>query len=132
MQNQQSFALPAAPGAPAKLALPQFVEAFGDSLLDAVREQNPPIYDERANAARDVLMDELKREPFPAQREVVQAVTRRLIDFNAPDAVINAEMGTGKTIMAIATAAVMHAEGFKRTLVLSPPHLVYLCRARHR
>ncbi len=119
---------PALPATPAKLSLPEFVKHFGDSLLDAVRTQNPPIYDGCANAARDVLMDGLKRSPFPAQREVVQAVTRRLVDIDAPDAVINAEMGCGKTIMAIATAAVLHAEGFRRTLVLSPPHLVYKWR----
>ena len=128
MDTQQLSISPAAVCAPAKLSLPEFVEHFGDSLLDAVREQNPPIYDECANAARDALMDELKRSPFPAQREVVQAVTRRLVDVNAPDAVINGEMGCGKTLMAIATAAVMHAEGFKRALVLSPPHLVYKWR----
>jgi hypothetical protein len=34
-------------------------------------------------------------------------------------------MGTGKTICGIATAAIMNAEGYRRTLVLSPPHLVY-------
>ncbi|HEJ6141578.1 TPA: DEAD/DEAH box helicase, partial [Pseudomonas aeruginosa] len=40
----------------------------------------------------------------------------------------NAEMGTGKTMMAIAVAAVMHAAGYRRTLVVSPPHLVYKWR----
>ncbi|EPH1621247.1 helicase-related protein, partial [Pseudomonas aeruginosa] len=39
-----------------------------------------------------------------------------------------AEMGTGKTMMAIAVAAVMHAAGYRRTLVVSPPHLVYKWR----
>ncbi|MFG8567853.1 SNF2-related protein, partial [Pseudomonas paraeruginosa] len=42
--------------------------------------------------------------------------------------IINAEMGTGKTMMAIAVAAVMHAAGYRRTLVVSPPHLVYKWR----
>ncbi|WP_121496496.1 DEAD/DEAH box helicase, partial [Pseudomonas aeruginosa] len=36
--------------------------------------------------------------------------------------------GTGKTMMAIAVAAVMHAAGYRRTLVISPPHLVYKWR----
>ncbi|KAA5622072.1 DEAD/DEAH box helicase, partial [Pseudomonas aeruginosa] len=35
---------------------------------------------------------------------------------------------TGKTMMAIAVAAVMHAAGYRRTLVISPPHLVYKWR----
>ncbi|MFG8629247.1 helicase-related protein, partial [Pseudomonas paraeruginosa] len=42
--------------------------------------------------------------------------------------IINAQMGTGKTMMAIAVAAVMHAAGYRRTLVVSPPHLVYKWR----
>ncbi len=45
-----------------------------------------------------------------------------LIDRGERAAIINAEMGTGKTLMAIAVAAVLHAEGYRRTLVLSPPH----------
>ncbi len=43
-------------------------------------------------------------------------------------AIINGEMGTGKTIVGIALATVLNAEGYRRTLVLSPPHLVYKWR----
>jgi len=110
------------------LALPQFIADFGDSLLESVRSGNPPIYDGKSDAARNQVMEQLLRKPFGAQRETVQAVTKLLVDHDQPAAVINAEMGTGKTMMAIATAAVMHAEGFRRTLVISPPHLVYKWR----
>ena len=54
-------------------------------------------------------MDRLKRKPFAAQAEVVQAITALLLDRNEQAGIINAEMGTGKTMMAIAVAAVMHA-----------------------
>ena len=37
-------------------------------------------------------------------------------------------MGCGKTTVGIAAAAVLNAEGYRRTLVLSPPHLVYKWR----
>lgn len=114
------------------IPLTQFIADFGDGLLDAVREQNPPIYDGDADAGRDAIMETLSRKPFPAQREVVQAVTRLLIDENQEAAVVNAEMGTGKTMMAIAAAAVMHAEGYRRTLIISPPHLVYKWRREIR
>ncbi|HHO7987633.1 TPA: SNF2-related protein, partial [Pseudomonas aeruginosa] len=50
------------------------------------------------------------------------------LDRNEQAGIINAEMGTGKTMMAIAVAAVMHAAGYRRTLVVSPPHLVYKWR----
>jgi superfamily II DNA or RNA helicase len=52
-------------------------------------------------------------------------VTELLINQGERAAIINAEMGTGKTCMSIATAAALYAEGYRRTLVLSPPHLVY-------
>lgn len=114
------------------LPLTQFIADFGAGLLDAVREQNPPVYDGDADPDRDAIMNALSRKPFSAQREVVQAVTRLLINENQEAAVINAEMGTGKTMMAIAAAAVMHAEGYQRTLVISPPHLVYKWRREIR
>lgn len=114
--------------APVSFSLGEFVTTFGASLLDAVRTQNPPIYDGTPNAARDRVMDALLRAPFAAQREVVQAVTALLCDAQDPAAIINAEMGSGKSMMAIAAAAVMHAEGYRRTLVISPPHLVYKWR----
>ena len=73
-------------------------------------------------------MDGLSRQLFDAQRQVVRAVNQLLLVEDKPAAVINAEMGTGKTMMAIAAAAVAHEAGLCRTLVLSPPHLVYKWR----
>lgn len=109
--------------------LQQFVAEFGDGLLEAVSTQNPPIYDGTPDAARDVVMDALKRKPFAAQRAVVQAVCRLLVEADEPASVINAEMGTGKTMMAISAAAVLQqAEQYGRVLVISPPHLVYKWR----
>lgn len=110
------------------IPLSQFVADFGEGLLAAVSRQNPPVYDGCPDSRREAVMLGIKRKPFPAQQDVVQAVTRLLVDHGAPAAVINAEMGTGKTMMAICTATVMHAEGYKRTLVISPPHLVYKWR----
>ena len=110
------------------IPLSRFVADFGDGLLEVVTRQNPPVYDGSPDPRRDAVMETLKRKPFPAQREVVQAVTRLLLDQAEHAAVINAEMGTGKTMMAISTAAVLHAEGYRRTLVISPPHLVYKWR----
>lgn len=110
------------------LNLTDFIDEFRDELLDSLNQSNPPVYTGNTNAQRQAVLDTLKRKPFSAQAEVVQAVTALLLDRNEQAAVINAEMGTGKTMMAIATAAVMHAAGYRRTLVISPPHLVYKWR----
>ena len=113
-----------------RLAMADFLDQFGEGLLEQVRSQNPPVYAGAVEAqspihkARAAVMDGLKRKPFHAQAEAVQAVCKLLLDHNEPAAVINAEMGTGKTMMAICVAAVMQ-EQLPRTLIISPPHLVY-------
>ncbi|MBC3248241.1 DEAD/DEAH box helicase family protein [Pseudomonas lurida] len=117
-----------APLSTLSIGLTEFIDEFGDELLDSLNRSNPPVYAGHINPTRQRVMDELKRQPFSAQAEVVHAVTALLLDRNEQAAVINAEMGTGKTMMAIAVAAVMHKAGYRRTLVVSPPHLVYKWR----
>lgn len=108
------------------LPLKHFLQDFGGSLFESVCRQNQPVYTGQTDARREAAMDGLNRQLFPAQREVVRAVTELLV--TEPAAIINAEMGTGKTMMAIAASAVLHAEGLPRTLVVCPPHLVYKWR----
>ncbi|VBR78158.1 DEAD/DEAH box helicase [Burkholderia pseudomallei] len=110
------------------LSLQDFVTEFGDELLDALNRANPPVYAGQPRAHRQLILAGLKRRLFPAQADVVHAVTELLIERNERTAIVNGEMGVGKTTLAIATAAVLHAEGYRRTLVLSPPHLVYKWR----
>ena len=110
------------------LAMADFIAQFGDGLLASVKSLNPPVDDGRPDPRRDAVMDALKRQPFEPQRQMVHAAAKLLLDRGQPACIFNAEMGTGKTMMAIATAAVLHAEGFQRTLVISPPHLVYKWR----
>ncbi len=114
------------------IPLTQFVDEFRQNLLSVVSRQNPPIYEGTPDPGREFVMDGFLRDPFPEQRDVVQAVVSLLVDANEPAAIINAEMGTGKTMMAIATAAILHAEGYRKMLVLSPPHLVYKWRREIR
>ncbi|VBF49888.1 helicase-related protein [Burkholderia pseudomallei] len=113
---------------PLTLSLQDFVSEFGNELLDALNHANPPVYAGQPRAHRQLVLAGLKRRLFPAQADVVHAVTELLIERNERAAVINGEMGCGKTTVGIATAAVLHAEGYRRTLVLSPPHLVYKWR----
>ncbi len=110
------------------MSLGDFIDNCRDGLLEAVSRTIPPVYDGTPDPRRDAVMDQLLRQPFPAQRDAVQALSRLLFDQDEPAAVLNAEMGTGKTMMAIALAAIANREGLRRCLVLSPPHLVYKWR----
>ena len=117
-----------AAASPLTLSLQDFVTEFGDELLDSLNRANPPVYTGQPRAHRQLVLAGLKRRLFPAQADVVHAVTELLIERHERAAIVNGEMGCGKTTVGIATAAVLHAEGFRRTLVLSPPHLVYKWR----
>jgi len=110
------------------IELNQFLTEFGMGLMDAVSKQHPPIYDGTPNPHWNQVMDHLKRQPFDAQRERVQAVCQLLAEEGESAAVLNGEMGCGKTMMGIAVSACLFAEGYRRTLVISPPHLVYKWR----
>ncbi|SHN14465.1 Type III restriction enzyme, res subunit [Pseudomonas asturiensis] len=110
------------------IGLTEFIEEFGDELLESLNRSNPPVYVGTDDPARQRVMYGLKRQPFPAQAQVVGAIAALLLDRNEQAGIINAEMGTGKTMMAIALAAVMHGAGYRRTMVIAPPHLVYKWR----
>jgi Type III restriction enzyme, res subunit len=110
------------------IPLQDFINQFGTGLLGAVNDQNPAVYTGQHHQAWDGVMDGLLRAPFKEQREVVHAVCQLLAVAHQPAAVINGEMGTGKTMMGIAAAAVLHTQGYKRCLVIAPPHLVYKWR----
>jgi len=117
-----------AAASPLTISLQDFVAEFGDELLDSLNRANPPVYTGQARTHRQVILAGLKRTLFPAQAEVVHAVTELLVDRGERAAIVNGEMGCGKTTVGIATAAALRAEGYRRTLVLSPPHLVYKWR----
>lgn len=110
------------------MSLSDFAGEFGDDLLESLNRSNPPVYRDKPRPHRERVLAGLKRKPFPAQAAVVHAVAELLINRGERAAIINGEMGTGKTVIAIAVAAVLHAEGYRRTLVISPPHLVYKWR----
>ena len=123
----QGELLDAAPS-PLTLSLQDFVGEFGDELLDSLNRANPPVYAGQARPQRQLVLASLKRKLFPAQAEVVHAASELLVDHGERAAIVNGEMGCGKTTVGIATATVLNAEGYRRTLVLSPPHLVYKWR----
>lgn len=110
------------------IPLSEFIRDFGSDLMAAVERDNPPVYSNNPNAERSRVLQGLLRKPFEAQANAIQAVSALLFDANEKAAILNAEMGTGKTMMAISLAAIALNQNLKHTLVISPPHLVYKWR----
>ena len=96
--------------------LSQFIEKFRDAIARRVVESYPPLYRPSENGRR---LPELLRSPLGAQADAIKAAALSL-RTNRGTTVVG-EMGTGKTFIASAAA---HMAGFRRILVLCPPHLV--------
>ncbi|HBO8111946.1 TPA: DEAD/DEAH box helicase, partial [Pseudomonas aeruginosa] len=96
-----------AESSPLTLSLQDFVGEFGDELLDSLNRANPPVYTGQAQAQRQLVVASLKRKLFQAQADVVHAAAELLVDQGERAAIVNGEMGCGKTTVGIATAAVL-------------------------
>ena len=79
-------------------------------------ESYPPLYRPSENGGT---LPRLLRKPLGAQADAIRGAALSL-EANRGTTVVG-EMGTGKTFIAAAAA---HMAGFKRVLVLCPPHLV--------
>lgn len=110
------------------ISLQDFIRDFGADLLSAVERDNPPVYSGGTYVERDTVLQSLLRKPFEAQADAVKALSALLFDQNERAAILNAEMGTGKTMMAISLSAIALVENMRHILVISPPHLVYKWR----
>ena len=96
--------------------LATFIDTFKDSIAQRVVESYPPLYRPSENAYP---LPKLLRSPLGAQADAIRGAA---LSLKAHQGTIGGgEMGTGKTFIAASAA---HAAGFKKVLVLCPPHLV--------
>jgi len=86
--------------------LDDFLMEYGDILADKARKTLAPLHVPGRDKVRDL---GLMREPFDAQKHVIEASIKQLRRAKAVQP--TAEMGTGKTIMAIGAA---HGYGLER------------------
>ncbi len=93
-----------------------FIDTFRDSIAQRVVESYPPLY---RPSEHTVVLPALLRRPLGAQADAIRGAALSL-RANQGTTVVG-EMGTGKTFIAASAA---HAAGFRRVLVLCPPHLV--------
>ena len=92
-----------------------FIDSYKDAIAQRVVESYPPLYRPSENGHK---LPMLLRSPLGAQADAIRGAALSLKAHRGTTVV--GEMGTGKTFIA-AGAALM--AGFKRILVLCPPHL---------
>jgi len=108
------------------LSLKEFLDEYGENMAEKVTEELEVIHDplrEREEKLEGVLLG-MTKKPFPSQGEIIKACYKSLTTGNKAVYMV-CEMGTGKTLMAIAVALMLHRlKGTHRVLVVCPPHLV--------
>ena len=95
--------------------LAEFIDTYRDAIAQRVVESYPPRY-RPSDCGRP--LPQLLRSPLGAQADAIRAAALSL-DTHRGTTVVG-EMGTGKTFIAASAA---HMAGFRRVLVLCPPHL---------
>ena len=96
--------------------LGEFIDQFRDAIARRVVESYPPLYRPPEHGPG---LPELLRAPLGAQADALRAAALSLGAHRGTTVV--GEMGTGKTFIATAAA---YLAGFRRVLVVCPPHLV--------
>ena len=106
-----------------ELSLKTFLEEYGESLAEKATKDLKVIHDPARDKEEglDRQMDQLHKNPFPAQREIIKAIVKSFRTGNKA-VYMTCEMGCGKTLMAIAVASLIKPK--PRVLVICPPHLV--------
>ena len=95
--------------------LAAFIDTYRDAIAQRVVESYPPRY--RPSDCGKPL-PHLLRTPLGAQADAIRGAALSLEEHRGTTVV--GEMGTGKTFIAASAA---HLAGFRRMLVLCPPHL---------
>ncbi len=95
--------------------LGEFIDTYRDAITERVIASYPPIYSPATDSRP---MPRLLRSPLGAQEDAIRGAALSLQTQRGTTVV--GEMGTGKTFIGTAAA---HLAGFRRVLVLCPPHL---------
>ena len=98
--------------------LPELLSEHGEAITRAVLRAYPPVYTAKNREDWGFDLGRLKRRPMGAQGDAIRATAVSLRRHRGTNVV--GEMGTGKTMIAASAA---YIAGFRRILVLCPPHL---------
>lgn len=102
--------------------LKDFLATYGDVLIEHVKNIKPLYSPPENPEVEDSKFENLLRKPFPKQRDAILSLAEGFKQGRNA-LFLTAEMGTGKTMMAICTAYIA-LPGRSRTVVLCPSHLV--------
>ncbi len=92
-----------------------FIDTFKDAIAGRVVESYPPLYRPSENGGK---IPHLLRRPLGAQADAIRGAALSLKAHRGTTVV--GEMGTGKTFIGAAAA---YMAGFRRVLIICPPHL---------
>ena len=110
-----------------ELDLKSFLTQYGDALKEKVIKVYNPLFnpDNRDTWDNDteLRLSDLKRNPFLAQANALLALAKGFYTKGKRGLILNGEMGTGKTLCAIAVAHLLPKANY-RVLVMCPGHLV--------
>ena len=95
--------------------LGEFIDSYREAIAQRVVESYPPLYRPSENGRK---LPHLLRTPLGAQEDAIRGAALSLRTHRGTTVV--GEMGTGKTFIGAAAA---HMAGFRRILILCPPHL---------
>ena len=87
------------------ISLKDFLHEYGESMAEKVTKDLTVVHDPAADKEDTIveILSKMTKKPFPSQQEIIKACCKSLMSGNkAPYTVC--EMGTGKTLMAIATS----------------------------
>ncbi|QFX96235.1 DEAD/DEAH box helicase [Acidithiobacillus thiooxidans] len=109
-----------------EMPMTEFMGRFSGQLFEKAKNFLDPEYQhgdpQHAHIAARLDSIGMLRQPFPAQREVIEAGSVHLYEEQAKTIVLSQDMGTGKTLCG-STIAIM-GERPQRVIVVVPPHLV--------
>lgn len=103
--------------------LKDFLENYGPDLAGRIQRQLSVVHDplRDSDPAMDDRLAAMKKKPFAVQAEVIKAAVKAF-GQGKRSVFLAAEMGSGKTLMGIATALLL--KPLVRVMVICPPHLV--------
>ena len=107
------------------LSLKTFLDQYGENMAEKVTRDLKVVHDSANKDPKiENILKDLKKKPFPSQAEIIKGSYKSLMTGNKAVYTV-CEMGTGKTLMAIAIGYLLYKiNHIKRVLIICPPHLV--------